>query len=75
MLFVIPFSTSVTTLRRVLVRKDRKEGRHIGGFEDEGDLEKKRKSVRGQGIIATRREDRADARDWTHNIIIFGYLQ
>lgn len=31
---------------------------------------KERKSVRGQGIIATRRGDRADARDWTRNIIV-----
>jgi len=51
---------------------DGEKGR-AGGFEDE-DLEKERKSVRGRGIIATRRGDRADARDWTRNIIVFGYL-
>lgn len=47
--------------------------KHIGGFRD-GSFKKERKSVRGQGIIATRRGDRADARDWTRNIIVFGYL-
>lgn len=53
---------------------DRKEvGKYIGGFQD-GGLKKERKSVRGQGIIATRRRDRSDARDWTRNIIVFGYL-
>lgn len=53
---------------------DRKDGEtSIGGFQD-GYLKKERKSVRGQGIIVTRRGDRPDARDWTRNIIVFGYL-
>lgn len=38
----------------IATAKEKKEGRYIGGFRDAG-LKKERKSVRGQGIIATRR--------------------